>query len=90
MKKNPLDRSEPCSGTQILECQVLDKGWAFSCKRQTASPHRGREGALFCLYHVCNRGCKGAYLGLHLPLECCQAVKAHPPFPSEVEVMFTV
>lgn len=37
-------RTMACSGTQILECQVLDQGWAFSCMRQTASPHRGREG----------------------------------------------
>lgn len=37
-------RTIACSGTQILECQVLDQGWAFSCMRQTASPHRGWEG----------------------------------------------
>lgn len=33
-----------CSGTQILECRVLDQWWAFSCTRQPASPHRGWEG----------------------------------------------
>lgn len=39
-------RTIACSGTQILECQVLDQWWAFSCTRQTASPHRGWEGWL--------------------------------------------